>query len=149
MCVSGQGGQLGDPMNMHRTCLYLEYIAFMLRREFVGLKPLPPQEKQPMKPKDWTKPEDCPYHLNFAAGHVPCDEPPGMEEAAYTRWKELGGQVEKMPEPDKRRTVLFDDELKALQRIARTLEPFPEETQQRMVRYLRDRYESTIPSMGM
>lgn len=37
----------------------------------------------------------CPEYFvkQFEAGHVPADEPPGLEERAYMMWRVAGGQI--------------------------------------------------------
>lgn len=34
-----------------------------------------------------------PFDGDFERGYVPCDEPPGLEECEYARWKHAGGKV--------------------------------------------------------
>jgi hypothetical protein len=36
---------------------------------------------------------DSPLYLDFMNGYVPMDEPPGIEEMEYKRWKDAGGKV--------------------------------------------------------
>jgi hypothetical protein len=97
--------------------------------------------------QSWTRPEDCPQHASFLSGYVPMDEPPGISEADYKRWKELGGQIaikaQITEEKPKRRGL--DPELQAMAKIDAILASLDdEEAVVRVLSWLNSRQQQMV-----